>query len=142
MNFFETRMGHKFFDNDVPRMIKAVERVADAMEKANAREERESEDGANAPIHDALMERILRFAKEEDFGEGDVGLCQMACRTQLRSLWTTYCICKDYEVDTAPYDRDIAKVWDAVIENRTVVGSRDIFDDFECFDDFMCEELV
>lgn len=140
MNFFETVMGRRFFENSVPRLIKAVERVADALEKTNAREERKPE--RSASLREAMMNRILRFAKEEDFGEGNIRESDELCRKQLRSLWTAYCICNDYAVDTAPYDRDIAKVWDAVIENRKVLGSEDIFDDFDCFDDFMCEELV
>lgn len=140
MNFFETVMGRRFFENSVPRLIKAVERVADALEKTNEREERKTT--AKVSLRDAMLNRILRFAKEEDFGEGNICESDELCRKQLRSLWTAYCIYNDYEVDTAPYDSDIAKVWDAVIENRTVLGSRDIFDDFDCFDDFMCEELV
>ena len=33
--FFQTRMGQKFYEADVPRMIKALERIADALEVGN-----------------------------------------------------------------------------------------------------------
>lgn len=69
-------------------------------------------------------------------------VCCYDWRWQLRSLWTAYCILADYEVDTLPYDNNIARVWDAVIENRNLAGSSDIFDDFDCFDEYMCEHLV
>lgn len=35
--FFQTIMGRRFFEADVPRMVSVLERIADAMEKANAR---------------------------------------------------------------------------------------------------------
>lgn len=31
--FFQTRMGQKFFNADVPRIIRALERIADQLEK-------------------------------------------------------------------------------------------------------------
>ena len=31
--FFQTGMGHKFYDSDVPRIVKALERIAAALEK-------------------------------------------------------------------------------------------------------------
>lgn len=34
--FFQTIMGHKFFENDVPRIMKALERLAVALEERNA----------------------------------------------------------------------------------------------------------
>jgi len=33
--FYETLKGRKFFEADLPRLIKALERVADQLEKAN-----------------------------------------------------------------------------------------------------------
>lgn len=35
MDFFQTGMGKKFYDRDVPELIKAINRLADAMEKQN-----------------------------------------------------------------------------------------------------------
>lgn len=35
IQFFQSMMGRKFFDADVPRLIKALERIADALEKHN-----------------------------------------------------------------------------------------------------------
>jgi len=33
--FFQTVMGHRFYEGDVPRLVKALERIADALEKRN-----------------------------------------------------------------------------------------------------------
>ena len=35
MQFFETVMGRRFFEGQLPSLIKAVNRLADAVEKAN-----------------------------------------------------------------------------------------------------------
>lgn len=32
-NFFQTRMGQKFYEADVPRIANALERIADALER-------------------------------------------------------------------------------------------------------------
>ncbi len=34
-DFFQTRMGQKFYEADVPRIAKALERIADALEAQN-----------------------------------------------------------------------------------------------------------
>ena len=83
---------------------------------------------------------IKRFAQSEDFG-GEHNFSpnadQMLAREQLRCLWTAYCILYDLEPDTRGYDQRIAELWDAVISNRELVGSRDEFDDETCFDLWM-----
>ncbi|UCC72021.1 MAG: hypothetical protein JSV86_16885 [Gemmatimonadota bacterium] len=33
IEFWQTRMGHKFYQADVPRIAKALERIADALER-------------------------------------------------------------------------------------------------------------
>ena len=35
IEFYQTQMGHKFFEADVPALIKAFNRYAEAMEKHN-----------------------------------------------------------------------------------------------------------
>ena len=35
MNFYETRMGREFFEGRVPGLIKAINRLAEAVEKSN-----------------------------------------------------------------------------------------------------------
>ena len=35
IEFYQTHMGHKFFEADVPALIKAVNRCAEAIEKHN-----------------------------------------------------------------------------------------------------------
>lgn len=39
--FFETRMGRKFFEMDVPDLTEAINRLASAIEKANTLKEKE-----------------------------------------------------------------------------------------------------
>lgn len=34
-NFFQTRMGQKYYEHDVPRIADALERIANALEKQN-----------------------------------------------------------------------------------------------------------
>ncbi len=41
--FFQTKMGSKFYSGDIPRMINALERIADALEIIAEKEEREEE---------------------------------------------------------------------------------------------------
>ena len=43
--FQETRMGVKFFESDVPRLIEGIERLAEAVEKLV--EERDGDNGGN-----------------------------------------------------------------------------------------------
>ena len=35
MNFFQTVMGRKFYESDVPRLIKALEKIGNQLEKLN-----------------------------------------------------------------------------------------------------------
>lgn len=35
MDFFQTGMGHKYYNNDFPAMVKNLERIAVALEKQN-----------------------------------------------------------------------------------------------------------
>ena len=39
--FYQTGMGRKFFDSDLPELIKAIDRLAEAIEKSNALYENE-----------------------------------------------------------------------------------------------------
>ena len=39
LEFARTIMGKTFFEGTIPRLIKSLERIADALEKANAMEE-------------------------------------------------------------------------------------------------------
>lgn len=82
---------------------------------------------------------IKRFAETEHFGEpGEaIGAGELLAREQLRCLWTAYCILYDIEPDTKYYDVGINEIWNAVISNRKLVSSNDVFDDFECFDLWM-----
>lgn len=39
--FYETWYGKRFFDNQLPKLIKELSRIADALEKANELKEKE-----------------------------------------------------------------------------------------------------
>lgn len=43
VEFFQTVMGHAFYEGTAPRIAKALERIADALEKQNALAEEASE---------------------------------------------------------------------------------------------------
>lgn len=53
--------------------------------------------------------------------------------TQLRDLWTAYCLHSGYECDTAVYDAKILEIWSSIVLPNF---------DFEYFDNYMCEHLV
>jgi len=38
--FFRTQMGRKFYDTDIPQLVKVLERIASQMEKKNKLEEK------------------------------------------------------------------------------------------------------
>jgi hypothetical protein len=38
--FFQTVMGHRFYEGQLPRLIKALERIADCLEKNNEKSQR------------------------------------------------------------------------------------------------------
>ena len=126
MNFFETRMGNKFFTCDVPKLIKAVERVADALEKA------ESDKILQNEIYhrNKLFSKLLEFAKTEDFSSE-------VLQDQFHALWVAFCIHADYAVDTSAYDNDLLELWREIAENAT-----NPFVGFDAFDNFMCKDLV
>lgn len=52
--FFQTGMGQKFFEVTVPRMVKALERIADSLEEANARE-RKTPPPTNEPARGMIV---------------------------------------------------------------------------------------
>lgn len=59
-------------------------------------------------------------------------------RTQLRALWTAYCLHYDLCVDTADYDAELMELWLKITEMGRV-------QDWYCvedFESFMCELLV
>ena len=39
-DFFKTRMGHKFYEADIPRLTVALERIAGLLESLNTREDK------------------------------------------------------------------------------------------------------
>lgn len=77
--FFQTVMGHKFYEADVPRVAKALERIASALEKrnedpddpVNVAEYREKQD-APAPIEPAIQKRARAQAKRTYEKEGSI----------------------------------------------------------------------
>ena len=132
MNFFETRMGRKFFEHDIPKLIKAVERVADGLEKVNNEPNERERDAECETFHrNKLFSKMLDFARTSECLDAEV------VKKQLHSLWVAYCIHANYDVDTAPYDNDLMEIWDVVSKNPT-----NSFSDYDSFDMYMCEDLV
>lgn len=127
-DFYNSRGGREFVDHTVPGLVRAVERLADAMEKSNEIAERE----AQAKLANKMFSKLLEFAKSNECLDADVVQCQ------LRSLWTAYCIHVSYDVDTAPYDGALLEVWNKAVS----VNPSNPFPDFDAFDVFMCDNLV
>lgn len=136
MNFFQTIMGQKFYNHDVPKLINAIEGLTRAVEKSTAKADEEVQAAILAAREESfyfnkMFSKIMDFAKTEDFS------CEVVPK-QLHSLWVAYCIYADYEVDTSPYDIDLLEIWNnALSKNPT-----NTFSDFEAFDMYMCEDLV
>lgn len=59
-------------------------------------------------------------------------------RSQLRALWTAYCLHHNIDVDTAEYDHDLALLW----LKTTETGKAKDWYCVEDFEGFMCELLV
>ncbi|MBA4372307.1 MAG: hypothetical protein C0402_05545 [Thermodesulfovibrio sp.] len=72
--FFETRMGQKFYTADVPRIAKALERIADSMEKHSAPEITPSPDASCSSDFAELIaeaETEMKRLKEEGWTKED-----------------------------------------------------------------------
>lgn len=133
LDFYSTVGGRKFIDHTIPTLIKTIDRLAISVENFNEREERKEQ--GKQTFEQDMYNRILRFADEEDFecalSENSITL------RQLHSMWVAYCILNDCEVDTATYDSQIARLWNALSNNTT-----NPFINFTDFDNYMCEDLV
>lgn len=84
------------------------------------------------------MERNTEFAFMTSFATQSC-FDEDICRDRFRMLWTAYCLHYNLDVDTASYDSDLRRLWDAV-----AVDEEDTADwsDFDSFDSFMCRYLV
>ena len=133
MDFYSTMGGQRFIDHTVPTLIKSIDRLAVSVEKLNEREEQEKQ--KEQTCIQSMYDRILKFADEENF---ECALSSNAITLkQLHSMWVAYCIFSDYEVDTATYDSQIARLWNILSNNTT-----NPFLNFTDFDNYMCEDLV
>lgn len=59
--------------------------------------------------------------------------------SQLRAMWTTYCLHHHMDADTAEYDRKVQEIWNAL---RAIKDCPYSDDEFEHFDNYMCRYLV
>lgn len=82
-------------------------------------------------MYDNLWKALVYFAVNED-------LTINIARQQLRAMWTTFCICVDYEVDTGSYDIHLLQLWDKINNENP----HRYFESFEQFDFYMCQLLV
>ena len=93
----------------------------------------------------ALFERLQTIEKRTQELQyiisftGEICLDTETARSQLRSLWTAYCLHYNLDVDTNGSDHDLMDIWAQVsaTESDTACWS-----DFDSFDHFMCANLV
>lgn len=78
------------------------------------------------------LQFILSFAEESCF---DTELA----RSQLRSLWTTYCLRHNLDADTSGYDGDLMEIWAKIEVSECDTAC---WSDFDSFDTFMSADLV
>ena len=76
------------------------------------------------------FEYLLKFVGEADLSEE-------VLRLQLKSLWSAYCLHKNFDADTLQYDRACRDLWEKVEEKDTSCWS-----DFDSFENYLCEYLV
>lgn len=76
------------------------------------------------------FEYLLKFAGEADLSEE-------VLRLQLKSLWSAYCLHKNFDADTLQYDLACRDLWEKVEEKDTSCWS-----DFDSFENYLCEYLV
>lgn len=89
-------------------------------------------------LQNGTISRDEEFKFMESFA-GESCFDEDICRDHLRMLWTAYCLHHGLDVDTANYDSDLRKLWDAVAADEE--GTAD-WSDFDSFDTFMCRYLV
>ena len=56
--FHETKMGRYFYDGNVPRLIRALERIADALEKQNEMKDKEVKESKKVKTEKKTDEKI------------------------------------------------------------------------------------
>ncbi len=68
IKFFQTQMGHKFYERDVPRLVQAMEVIAHEMKRANDMKEKELNAGT---VKGVAQEFVV--ADKDDMGDGRGG---------------------------------------------------------------------
>lgn len=102
IQFHETIMGHRFFEHQLPQLIKALNRCADAMEKANqiseakdAEAKEKAEKAAEAaaiansiePIISAVNDALVAYSPEYvDVVKGAYGLLEVIWHSKQASF--------------------------------------------------------
>lgn len=94
-NFFQTLMGRKFYEGDVPRITKALEKIAEELERANNMKE--------SDLAKDIMEKIEKSHGKDDiydlakahrcFNSNPPILCQMCSKSVTKH--SKYC--KDHK---------------------------------------------
>ena len=78
------------------------------------------------------LQYIISFAEEGCFDTE-------AARSQLRGLWTAYCLHHNLDMDTSGYDHDLMNIWAQISATEGGAACGRVFDSF---DSFMCAGLV
>ncbi len=60
MQFHETGLGRRFFESQLPKLIKELGRIADALEKQNELKEKEESDYENRSKESRTLSRTKR----------------------------------------------------------------------------------
>ena len=85
----------------------------------------------------ATINRTAEFGYMKAFIiEGD--FTEDACRSQLRALWTAYCLHHNLDVDTLEYDDDLLGLWSEMHK----LGNANGWSEYGEFVEFMCGLLV
>ena len=96
-----------------------IERLMELQERVNRERSQE-------------LQYIISFAEESRFE-------MEPAHSQLRSLWTAYCLHHSLDVDTSKYDHDLMAIWAQVSATE---GDTACWSDFDSFDAFMSANLV
>ena len=122
------RKGHASFPEDFARLRPVettldgkalIERLMELQERVNRERSQE-------------LQYIISFAEESRFE-------MEPAHSQLRSLWTAYCLHHNLDVDTSKYDHDLMAIWAQVSATE---GDTACWSDFDSFDAFMSADLV
>lgn len=109
------------------RHMGIMDEAADAIEEL----EKEVERQKDRLYSGTELEWLKHFVRESSFDDE-------VSRDQLRCLWTAFCLHYNFIVDTADYDANLRKLWEAVAETEEDTAD---WGDYESFDNYLAKYL-